>query len=50
MTKGNREYSSTTVRKYLFLHEDGRGPLKSILNCSMGTLLLLTYCSGSDKT
>ena len=29
-TYGNREYSSTTVRKYLFWLLLGRGPLKSI--------------------
>ena len=31
---GNREYSSLTVNKYLFLDLLGRGPLKSMLNWS----------------
>jgi len=33
-TNGNREYSSTTVRKYSFWLLLGRGPLKSILSFS----------------
>ena len=35
-TKGNLEYSSTTVKKYLFSLLLGNGPLKSIFGLSNG--------------
>ena len=35
---GKREYSSMTVRKYLFQDTDCRGPLKSMLTRSMDLL------------
>jgi hypothetical protein len=41
MIKGKREYSSTTVRIYLFLDDEGNGPLKSILIRSMGRVDLI---------
>ena len=36
IAKGNLEYSSITVKKYLFLVADGTGPLKSMLIRSKG--------------
>ena len=44
--KGNLEYSSMTVRIYLFLDEDGRGPLKSMLNLSNGWVALIRFSVG----
>ena len=41
IANGKREYSSITVRKYLFFDEDGRSPLKSILNQSIGRVALI---------
>ena len=36
ITNGKQEYSSMTVKKYLFLDTDGRGPLKLMFTRSMG--------------
>lgn len=37
--KGNLEYSIMTVRRYLFLDTDGKGPLKSTLLVSQTAVL-----------
>ena len=39
--KGNLEYSSMTVRMYLFRELEGTGPLKSILSRSKGCVALI---------
>ena len=39
--KGKREYSSKTVNKYLFLEEEGNGPLKSMLQRSIGCVAFI---------
>jgi len=41
MENGKREYSSITVNKYLFFDADGKGPLKSMLNRSIGRVALI---------
>ena len=38
---GKRENSSTTVRMYLFVVEEGNGPLKSMFNLSNGWVALI---------
>jgi len=43
--KGNREYSSIIVKKYLFLLADGKGPLNSILNRSIGWVAFIKCVS-----
>ncbi len=43
IANGKREYSSITVRKYLFLDEDGKGPLKSMLISSIGPFISLFF-------
>ena len=49
-TNGNREYSSTTWRKYTFLSTDGRGPLKSNDSLSNGFVALMSRpLSGRKK-
>ena len=41
IAKGNREYSSMTVSIYLLRETDGKGPLKSRLNRSIGLVALI---------
>ena len=46
-TKGNRQYSSPVVSKYLFLEELGGGPLKSMFKRSKGWVAFIgTPASG----
>ena len=45
-TNGNLEYSSMMVRKYLLRVEDGRGPLKSMFNLSIGCVDLMSVPIG----
>ena len=40
--KGNREYSSITVSKYLLAEREGIGPLKSMLKRSNGCVALMS--------
>ena len=49
IAKGNREYSSTIVKMYLFRETDGNGPLKSILNRSIGLVALIRLKSDCLK-
>ena len=41
--KGNLEYSSTSVSRYLLGPTQGSGPLKSMLSCCRGWVALIRF-------